>query len=164
MSLLYLFGRLKSSFPLVSLSLLSCGHAEYTAQECKALAAPQAYFDRCMGGKINGKYVGDLECWPFSPPRRERGILLDEFERSEFYPDATSFEQVAKMKGRIWVDFDLEGPAPPLLQRPATGKTQAFLVEAEGRLSLCGAWFGHLGNYPREFIITRFYSVRDLNT
>jgi signal transduction histidine kinase len=61
---------------LLFLALLSCGRKEYTAEECRALAAPKAYLDRCMGGKINGEYSGDEKCWPFSQPQRIHGVWL----------------------------------------------------------------------------------------
>jgi hypothetical protein len=68
---------------MLFLWLLSCGQKQYTEQECRTLAAPKAYLDRCMGGNINSDYIGDLKCSPFAKSRL-RGILVTAFETSSF--------------------------------------------------------------------------------
>jgi len=113
-----------------------------------------------MGGTIYGNYIGDLNCWPFSRPQRLKGVLLGGFESSEFYPQATTFRQVRGTQPKIWLKSDVPIPAP--FDRAKVGLPSAYLVDAEGRLSLCDGWFGHQGQYPREFIVSRFYSATEL--
>ena len=144
---------------LILIFLVSCREKEYTTEECKTLETPKAYIDRCMGGKINGSYVGDLECWPFSAPKRFRGVYVGSYESSEFFPNVTTFKQTRYESAKIWVDLEANASLPLPLQKRPSGQTQAFLIDAEGRLSLCDGWFGHLGSYPRELIINRFYSA-----
>lgn len=114
-----------------------------------------------MGGSIYGHYIGDLKCWPFSKSQRMHGVWVGEFETSVLFPNATTFHEIEKSKAQIWVDTDLK-VMPALLSHMPDGNTHAYLVEAEGRLSLCDAWFGHQGQYPRDFVMTRIYSLREL--
>ena len=112
-----------------------------------------------MGGKINGNYVGDLKCWPFSEPRRVRGLWLIQFEASTFYPGATSYDQVEKKRPTFWLETSLLD-REPLLDAGQGGEPLAYVVDAEGRESLCNGWFGHMGLSQREFVAEHFYSLR----
>ena len=142
---------------LLSFLLAACGERPPTVQECKALAAPKAAIDRCYGGKLAGKYVGDQKCWPFSAPRRLKGVWLIQFEESVFYPNAHSVQDVLDQKGTIWLKSEL-------LERHAElmGTTRLYDVELDGRQALCDAGFGHAGMFPREVIPERFYSMRPI--
>ena len=113
-----------------------------------------------MGGRINGAYIGDLKCWPFSKLQRLNGILRVGFEHSEFFPNATSPSEIEGAKPRIWFSDESTEPPPKALRGPPDGLTHTFFVEAEGRLSLCDGWFGHQGQYPREFIAKRIITAR----
>lgn len=153
---------MKRWIALFYLPLISCAQKQYTAAECAALAAPQAYFDRCMGGKINGDYIGDLKCWPFSKSQQVDGILVVSFEQSAFYRNASSLDQIKNAKPETWFENESDEPLPAALQGKADDLTHTYLVKARGRLSLCDAWFGHGGHYPREFISSHFVSARRL--
>jgi hypothetical protein len=48
------------------------------------------------------------------------------------------------------------------LERASATTTHAYLIDAEGKLSQCDAWFGHQGEYPREFMVSKFYSLAEL--
>jgi len=113
-----------------------------------------------MGGTIYGNYIGDLKCWPFSQPQRLQGVLLAGFEYSEFHPHVMTVKQAQNTEPKIWFDSNVEMPVP--VPRAEIGLPHAWLIDAEGRLSVCDAWFGHLGQYPREFIATKYYSTRVL--
>jgi hypothetical protein len=144
----------------IFLSLLpACADEHYDAKECRSLAAPKAFVDRCMGGRANGEYIGDLQCWPFSPSKRLHGVWVIRFETSEFFPNATTYERNAKSK--IWLENDVEHRVPLLDPAPAAD-SRAYLVDVAGRLSLCDAWFGHQGNYPRELIVDRIHALHPL--
>lgn len=149
--------------PLLLLLVASCGHRPPTRQECKALAAPKAFIDRCMGGQDNGNYVGDLKCWPFSQPQRLHGVWLVLDEASEFIPNATTTpKKVENNASNIWVESNLTKPAPKLLADAPPVWPRAYVVDVEGRLSCCDAWFGHQGQYSRELVVSRIYSARQL--
>ncbi len=153
-----------SHWPIFMLCLLtvSCSEKSYTAEECRALASPKAYLDRCLGGRINGEYIGDLKCWPFAD-RRLHGVLWSSGnENAGFYPNATSFKDTEKSDAKIWPGNDPHLILPPSLQNLRPTLEHAWLVDAEGKMSQCDGWFGHLGAYPREFIITKFHSVREI--
>jgi hypothetical protein len=152
----------KPSVAVLFLSLLSCGQKQYTDEECKALAAPKAYIDRCMGGTIYGQYIGDLKCWPFSEKRLQGVLWGSGNENAAFFPNATSFNETQKLDARIWPVNDPQLVLPPALRNVPAGVPHAWLVDAEGKLSQCDGQFGHLGAYPREFIITKFNSVREI--
>ena len=122
------------------------------------MAAPQAYLNRCMGGTIYGDYIGDSKCWPFAKSRL-RGVLDIGFEFSSFHPGATRYGQ-GSPGPKVW--FESDAPTPAVLRDASEGVPHAYLVDAEGQMSQCDAWFGHLGQYPREFIVTKFYSVTPL--
>jgi len=148
--------------PLFLLPLLSCAQKEYTPAECASLASPNQFLQRCMGGKVNGDYIGDLKCWPFSKRQHLDGVLAFSFEHSVFYPNATTRAQIEGVEPRIWFEDESIQPPPKPLRGSPDGTTHVFLVQAEGRLSLCDGWFGHLGHYPREFIASRILSARGL--
>lgn len=65
--------------------------APYSAAECRSLATPDAMLKRCYGGNLEtGQYVGDQQCWPFSEPRRLRGLWVIGLEVSVFYPNVNA--------------------------------------------------------------------------
>jgi hypothetical protein len=147
--------------PSLALLLASCGQRPPTAEECKALAAPKAVIDRCAGGDLtNGKYIGDLKCWPFSKPLRLHGLWLLGLEASEFYPNASSLEAVDHKRPQIWLQSDLLERRPELLAAAQGAGTRVYAVDLQGREALCDGMFGHFGMYPRQVIVERFYSMR----
>ena len=117
-----------------------------------------------MGGDLhNGKYVGDLKCWPFSTPKRLRGAWLISLEASEFYPNVGTVREVSKRQTRTWLESDLLEHRPELLAAARGAGTRIYAVEFQGRESLCDGYFGHMGMAPREVIVDRFYSMRLLS-
>jgi hypothetical protein len=147
--------------PLFALLLACCGQRPPTAEECKALAAPNAVVARCYGGKLepSASYIGDLKCWPFSKPQRLVGLWLIGLEASEFYPNAKSLQEV-NQRPQIWLESSLLERRPELLAAAQGAGTRVYAVELEGRQSLCDGMFGHFGMYPRKVIAERFYSMR----
>lgn len=147
----------------MTLLLASCGHAP-TAEECKALANPKAVVERCYGGKLepSSKYVGDLKCWPFSPPHRLRGIWVIDLEASEFFPNASNLKDASGQP--MWLESDLLERRRELLDAAQGAGRRVYAVELEGRQSLCDGYFGHMGMSPRQVIVNRFYSMRLLPT
>lgn len=144
---------------LMLLSLSSCSPVQYSSEDCRALSAPKAYLQRCLGGNLNGPYVGDLRCWPFSKRQRVRGVWVTGFETSIFYPGVSTSDQLPKAKSGIWL-LNAAKEQPQILQKAPTGTGQNYYIDAEARMSLCDASFGHSGAYPREIIIEKIYSVR----
>ncbi len=82
--------------PLILLMLAtSCAPAPLTAEKCRALAAPPAVIQRCFGGNLgSGAAVSHVECWPYSKPTGLEGIWLLDFERSSFFPNATTISDI----------------------------------------------------------------------
>src|SRR5690348_15675059 len=111
-----------------------------------------------MDGKITGAYVGDVKCWPFAPERL-RGVWVVRFETSGFYPNATKFDEVSNRQPKVWLKNEATSLPAEIDTSPATD-TRAYWIDAEGRLAQCDGWFGHQGNYPREFVIDRWHTVK----
>jgi hypothetical protein len=151
------------SLTLLALLLAACGHRPPTAEECKALAEPKAFLSRCMGGKINGDYVGDLKCWPFSNSKRIQGVWLVQFEGSEFYSGAKTAEEAKRARPTMWLETRLRDKQP-FLDAGQGGQPLTYWADVEGRESQCDAAFGHQAQFPREFIVAHFYALRRLPT
>ena len=152
----------------VLLLLASCGSRPPTAQDCKALSTPQAIAERCFGGNIQtGKYVGDLNCWPFSKPHKIKGVWLVALEASEFYPDARALNETrgrspGNWTPQVWLQTRLLNNRPELRAAGQGAGPRVYAVEFVGQQSLCGA-FGHFGIYPKEVIVDRFVMMRPLS-
>ena len=152
---------MKRWVPLLTLSLAACSQRPPTVEECKALAVPGRVVERCYGGNLkNGRYVGDLKCWPFSRAQRLRGLWLITMEESAFYPNARALGDVNSRRARVWLQSDLVNKRPELLASAQGASTRIYAVDLEGRLSLCDGMFGHFGMFPREVVAERFHSMR----
>jgi hypothetical protein len=97
--------------------LVASGQKRPSAEECKALAAPEAVIARCYGGKLGPQatYIGDLKCWPFSKPQRLVGLWLIGLEASEFYPNDKSLQEADKRRSQVWLESPLLERRPELL-------------------------------------------------
>jgi hypothetical protein len=153
--------------PFLALFLTACIQGKPTAEECKALAAPEAVIKRCYGGHLgpSAKYVGDLKCWPFSNTQRLRGLWLIRLEASEFYQNSSAVENESNLqppvwRPQVWLESGLFERRPELLAAAQGAGTRAYAVELDGRQALCDGSFGHLGIYPRQVIAERFHSMR----
>jgi hypothetical protein len=148
--------------PLLSLCLASCGHRPPTAEECTALSDPKAVIDRCYGGDLrNGKYIGDLKCLPYGASERLRGLWLIDLETSEFFPNAKTVK--ANKDSPIWLETDLLNRPSGLLDAAQGAGRRVYVVEFQGRQSLCdGGAYGHMGMFPKQVIVERFYSIKPL--
>lgn len=151
--------------PLLALSLAACSHNPPTAEECKALADPKAVIQRCTDGNLSpsAKYVGDLKCWPFSKSERLRGLWVIDLEASAFYPNANTVPPLDFRHPPTWLETDLIDRRPELLAAAQGAGRRVYAVEFQGRKALCDGPFGHMGVFPREVIVERFYSLRPLH-
>ena len=151
-------------WPILLLCVLaaSCSEKRYTAEECGALASPKAYVDRCLGGRLNGEYIGDRNCWPFAHSRLHGVLWSSGDENAGFYPNAMTFEDTKKSDPKIWPENAPGMKLPPSLANLQPTFQHAWLVDAEGEFSQCDGWFGHLSAYRREFIINKFHSVKEI--
>ena len=152
---------------VAALSLAACGQSQPSPEQCKTLALPKAVVERCFGGDLNnGKYVGDLTCWPFSRPQRVRGLWVIALEASEFVPNVLTVDDLFKdglsgpPRPRMWLQSDLMNQSPALRASGQGANTRIYAVDLRGRLSLCDGMFGHFGLYRREVVVERFYSMR----
>jgi hypothetical protein len=155
---------------LLALLLGSCAQRTATVEQCKSLAAPKAILQRCFDGDLqHGKYVGELKCWQFSPTKRTRGVWFVGLEASELYPSAEALRQnrgsgPGHWRPQVWFDTKLLDSRPELRAAGGGAGERIYSVEFDGRQSLCNGKFGHFGNYPREVVAERFYSMRLLAT
>jgi hypothetical protein len=111
----------------------------------------------------SAKYVGDLKCWPFSKSERLRGLWEINLEASHFYPNAERAPPLDSPHPPMWLETDLIDRRPELLAAAQGAGPRVFAVELQGREALCDGLFGHMGVYPREVIVERFYSLRPLH-
>lgn len=148
--------------PCLFLLLTSCGHAPIPP-DCKALSKPKAVVDRCFGGKLDdaSAYVGDLRCWPFSPPHRMRGIWIIDLETSKFFPNASTIKEATGQP--LWLETDLLDKRSELLAAAQGAGRRVYAVELDGRESLCDGAFGHFGMTPRQVIAGNFHTIRLLS-
>lgn len=150
-----------SDSPTVNQGRTAEWKANYTPAECKALADPKAVVDRCLGGNLaSAKDIDDLQCWPFSKPRRLQGIWLIGLEASQFYPRARNLEEVENHESQIWLETDILESRADLLAAAQGAGTRVYAVDLEGREALCDGMFGHFGMYPKQVIVEQFHSMR----
>ena len=105
-------------------------------------------------------FIGNEECYRFGPPVRMRGIWLDEFEGSEFLPNATEAPADWPAGGghsrdAIWLDFTRP---EPLLTDPH-GERRALAIEFVGRRAAYPGRYGHMGGSPHLVIVKKLLSA-----
>ena len=151
-------------FSLILLVLAtSCARTPPTADECRALADPNAVVQRCFGDAQSGIAVSTAECWPYSKPTRLTGLWLLDLERSSFYPNARGIGDIKRQGwGRVLEienEEDFWKRHPEHLAAVGGAGAPVYKVELEGRQSLCGDVLEHSIN-PPHVIAQRFYSMR----
>ena len=146
--------------------------AAYTPAECKALIEKIAYVRRCHPGVdpnsenwifevSDENSVGKFKCMPYSRPERLAGVWVVGFESSNFYPNASSYEETLSLPEGTWLDAD--EPVPQEVTDAGQGAgTRAYSIEFVGRRSLCEWIYGHMGVSPREVVAQRIVSLRPL--
>ena len=138
-----------------TLLLASCGPTAPKAVDCAAMGADEAIIERCLGGDINGQYVGDEKCFPFSGEREYEGLLITGSESSEFYPNVAAYEKAAQQNPVYWFEELPESFGDSAVDQTKCTYDCAFKVRFVGRESLCDARFCHLGGYPKKVIAER---------
>jgi len=104
-------------------------------------------------------FVGNEQCFRFNPPERMHGVWLDEFEGSEFLPDAKSAPAQSRYSpNAIWLDFTRH---EPLLTR-GNGEPRAFAIEFVGRRATYPGSYGHMGGTRHLVIVNRLLSAKPL--
>lgn len=146
-----------------TLLLASCGPTAPKAVDCAAIVADEAVIERCFGGDINGRYVGDEKCYPFSGEREYEGLLIEGTESSEFYPNVAAYEKADQQNAVYWFEEAPESFADSAVDQAKCTYDCAFKVSFVGRESLCDAHFGHLGGYPKKVIAERGGQRRQLH-
>ena len=137
---------------LLATVLSSCHDEHLTAAQCAALASDKAVANRCKG------MIDDAKCFPFSSPKRMRGIQLGGFEQSKFFPDATRATATMWNDYSIWIRSSTNFTSDvPQIDHKNGG---AFLIEFVGRRSLCPYGYGHLNAYKNEILIDHLISSK----
>lgn len=102
-------------------------------------------------------FIGDEECFRFNPPERMRGIWLDEFEGSEFLPNATASPAVWPYSpDAIWLDFTRP---EPLISDRQPDRQQAYAIEFIGRRATYPGHYGHMGGSRHLIIVDELLSA-----
>jgi hypothetical protein len=86
------------------------------------------------------------------PRQRYRGVWINEFEGSRFYPGRSTVP-TSRDEAHIWLEVEhssLAGLVPD---------GRAFLLEIEGRRTMYPGPFGHLGGADHELIVDRVISA-----
>ncbi len=103
-------------------------------------------------------FKGNEECFRFDPPERMRGVWLDEFEGSEFLPNATEAPAERQYsRDMIWLDFTR--PEPLLADRSGD---RALAIEFVGRRATFPGSYGHLGGSRHLVIVDELLSATPL--
>lgn len=101
-------------------------------------------------------FIGNEQCYRFNPPVRMRGIWLDEFEGSEFLPNATKAPAGwPYSRDAIWLDFTRHES----LLANGNGERRAFAIEFIGRRATFPGSYGHLGGSRHLVIVDKLLSA-----
>ncbi|MDO9490499.1 MAG: hypothetical protein Q7J32_19180 [Sphingomonadaceae bacterium] len=101
------------------------------------------------------------QCYKMLPPQRMRGVWIDEFEGSRFYPDRTAAPRGDEDRPMIWLDVGrVELPHGYTRGRP---DGRAVLVDFIGRRTRYRAPSGHMGLFDYEIIVDRVISAKELS-
>ena len=96
------------------------------------------------------------QCYKMLPTQRMRGIWLNEFEGSTFYPGATTSHP--RSNGHlIWLDT-----SRTKLVNNWAKPGRAVLLEFYGRRTRYRGSYGHMGLFDLEIIVDRVISAREL--
>lgn len=94
----------------------------------------------------------------FKPVHRLRGVWLDEFEGSRFFPGAKKAVGRDAPGDRIW----LEIKRTKVRERVGIAVSRAWLVEVTGQQSACAGRFGHFGQSNYELVADEIRVIREL--
>ena len=106
------------------------------------------------------EFIGNEACFRFDPPERMRGVWLDEFEGSEFLPNATEAPAnrptgAGHSRNAIWLDFTRHEP----LLADRHDARRAFAIEFVGRRATFPGRYGHMGGSPDLVIVKELLSA-----
>ena len=142
---------------LLCLGTIGCSRGGTALVSCDEAANPKMVAERCHGGDAaQGKYIGDLACYPFSAPERFVGTWRVALDSSEVVTEATP--EAGPMKA--WLDADK--PPPGVAASMHGDRPRAFAVELVGWRSICRSQYGHKGMWPYEIIVDHFLNVREI--
>lgn len=100
-------------------------------------------------------------CYRMTPPRRMRGVWIDEFEGSQFVPGARDASQARPGLGGIWLD--VETNEIPGLFRSSEGGLRAYRIDFIGRQTAVAGRYGHLSASDHTIIVDRLISARSMD-
>lgn len=145
-----------------------------------ALPPPEAYIHRadqerarhldannfpCATYTRDGEYttVTSLptdQCYKMRAPQRMRGVWIDEFEGSQFFPNRSVAPP--RLAAHPWIWLSVERGKLPRRYRALAPEGRAMLIEFIGRRTLYRVPSGHMGLYDYEIIVDRVISARDV--
>jgi len=105
----------------------------------------------------NGQSLSDEQCYVWKSPEKFRGIWLDQFEGSQFFPNRKAMVEGCAAAGGIWLQFKRK-PASKSEQRGGFG--QPYAVEFIGRQMRYPSPSGHFGLFKSTIMVDRMLSIR----
>lgn len=111
------------------------------------------------------------QCYKMDPPRRFRGIWIDEFEGQQFIPEGTTPPEWPRgdpkspgwrkqadlaIAGSIWLDVSRTD-----VRRQRQRRGGRVFVEFIGRKTMYPGNYGHMGMFGQEIIVDRLISRRE---
>jgi hypothetical protein len=125
------------------------------------------------GYRVDKETIGFLptdECYRMDPPRRYRGVWIDEFEGQRFIPEGTSPPEWPELNSNapdlreqfenarlaaIWLDTErVEIP------RPSGSDATRYFIEFVGRQTMFPGAYSHLGMSGHEIIVDQVIALR----
>jgi hypothetical protein len=165
------------SLSVIALSLVAL--TPLSAQDVPPLPPPEAYLHASDQARARRKDPNDLpctkygvdghntvssvptdQCYKMLPATRMRGIWIDAFEGSQFYPDRSTLPSNRdRARPMFWLELE-RGQLPRQFRLRANRRV--MLVEFIGRRTKYRAPSGHFGMFDYEIIVDRVISAREL--
>lgn len=110
-----------------------------------------------------GRYLGSIptdQCFKMLPAQRMRGVWIDAFEGSQFFPGRTTAPGGRGGRPSIWLDTSRVKLPNGYAHGRRNGR--AVLIDFIGRRTRYRAPSGHMGMFDYEIIVDRVISAREL--
>lgn len=102
------------------------------------------------------------QCYRMTEPQRMRGLWIDEFEGSRFFPGARDAFGAEIGSVRIWLDVE-SNHIPHLFRFNESDEPRALEIEFIGRQTAVAGEHGHMGASTHEIIVDQLISARSVD-
>jgi hypothetical protein len=110
------------------------------------------------------------QCYKMLPPKRYRGVWLDEFEGSAFFEGARGAGEVraaiarrsdAWPSSQVWLDWPENGGATALPTK-TSANARLVVMDFVGRRTVYAGSYGHMGGSQHEILVDRMLSAKPI--